>query len=202
MAKEITLDANGFASESGNITVYNYDGGTGVFLGITIETLMAGVGIPAHSTITKPPAVEPGKVAAWNVEAVAWEAKDDHRGETVYSTLDGSEVTVTDIGDYPPKTTTSKPATPYDNWDGKKWVTDKEAQKLGQIAEADAQKELLIAAANACINEQNWPSKLALGRLSDADKAKFNAWLDYIDAVTAVSTSTAPDITWPEKPAS
>ncbi|WP_237680783.1 tail fiber assembly protein [[Erwinia] mediterraneensis] len=95
---------------------------------------------------------------------------------------------------------------PQESWDindetGAVFVDEVRLKKL-QVAEADTQKEALIAAANAYINEQNWPSKLALGRLSDADKAKFNAWLDYIDAVTAVSTSTAPDITWPEKPAS
>ena len=41
---------------------------------------------------------------------------------------------------------------------------------------------------------------MALGRLSDEDKQSFNEWLDYMDALEAVDTSTAPDITWPEIP--
>lgn len=72
--------------------------------------------------------------------------------------------------------------------------------KAIQVQEAEEQRQAMIAEANAYINSQNWPSKLALGRLKDEDKAKFNAWLDYIDAVTAVSISAAPDISWPEQP--
>ncbi|ELY2859502.1 tail fiber assembly protein [Cronobacter sakazakii] len=127
----------------------------------------------------------------------SWILVPDYRGQTVYATDNSGPMEIKLPGEVPEGYTLLVPATPYDNWDGKKWVTDKEAQKLGQIAEADAQKEALIAAANACINEQNWPSKLALGRLSDADKAKFNAWLDYIDELNSLDISEAPDIDWP-----
>ena len=30
--------------------------------------------------------------------------------------------------------------------------------------------------------------------------AQYNLWLDYLDALEAVNTSTAPDITWPQQP--
>lgn len=44
--------------------------------------------------------------------------------------------------------------------------------------------------------------KLQAGRtLTAAETKKLNSVLDYIDAVNEVDTSTAPDITWPEKPA-
>ncbi|WP_082193765.1 tail fiber assembly protein [Citrobacter youngae] len=36
--------------------------------------------------------------------------------------------------------------------------------------------------------------------LTDAEKLRLNAVLDYIDAVTAIDTSTAPDINWPVPP--
>lgn len=43
--------------------------------------------------------------------------------------------------------------------------------------------------------------KLQAGRKLTADEtSKLNAVLDYIDAVNAVDTSTAPDISWPAKP--
>ncbi|WP_275219723.1 tail fiber assembly protein, partial [Citrobacter freundii] len=29
---------------------------------------------------------------------------------------------------------------------------------------------------------------------------QYNAWLDYLDALEAVDTSTAPDITWAQVP--
>lgn len=43
--------------------------------------------------------------------------------------------------------------------------------------------------------------KLQAGRaLSDAEKNKLNATLDYIDAVTVTDIATAPDINWPFPP--
>ncbi|HBA8350087.1 TPA: tail fiber assembly protein, partial [Escherichia coli] len=36
--------------------------------------------------------------------------------------------------------------------------------------------------------------------ISDGDKESLIAWVQYIKAVQAVDTSTAPDITWPEIP--
>ncbi|WGE30735.1 tail fiber assembly protein [Edwardsiella tarda] len=39
-----------------------------------------------------------------------------------------------------------------------------------------------------------------LGIISDGDKAKLTAWMEYIKAVKAVDTSTAPNVAWPLKP--
>lgn len=74
-------------------------------------------------------------------------------------------------------------------------LTQEEYQAL-----AEDEKQRRIAAANAYINSQQWPSRLTLKRLSTAEKATFTAWLDYLDALTAIDTATAPDIVWPEKP--
>lgn len=68
------------------------------------------------------------------------------------------------------------------------------------IAAADGEKQNLINQANVYINAKQWPSKLALGRLLDSEQLQFNVWLDYIDALNAVDTSTAPNIEWPVKP--
>ena len=40
----------------------------------------------------------------------------------------------------------------------------------------------------------------AMGRLKDAEKAQYNAWLDYLDALAVVDTSNTDDIHWPEPP--
>ncbi|EGT5759873.1 tail fiber assembly protein [Cronobacter sakazakii] len=68
------------------------------------------------------------------------------------------------------------------------------------VAMADAQKQSLINEANEHINSKQWPGKAAMGRLKDPEKVQYNAWLDYLDALEAVDTSTAPDITWPDQP--
>lgn len=69
------------------------------------------------------------------------------------------------------------------------------------VAQADTEKQNRIDVANDYINSKQWPGKAAMGRLKDSEKAQYNAWLDYLDALDVVDTSKVPDITWPEKPA-
>lgn len=52
----------------------------------------------------------------------------------------------------------------------------------------------------AHIESEMWNTKLLLGRLSEEEKASFNAYLNYIDALNAVDTSSAPDVDWPMAP--
>lgn len=68
------------------------------------------------------------------------------------------------------------------------------------VALAEIQRQSLVDAANAIIGENQWPSRLQLGRITDEDKAKFIRMLDYLDALSAIETSQAPDINWPELP--
>ncbi|WP_353613013.1 tail fiber assembly protein [Mangrovibacter phragmitis] len=82
------------------------------------------------------------------------------------------------------------------------WVDTPPLSEAELIAAAKSEKNNKTDDANGYINSMQWPSKLALGRLSDSDKALFNEWLDYLDALNAVDTSTAPDITWPTEPGS
>lgn len=69
------------------------------------------------------------------------------------------------------------------------------------IAAAGAEKQNRITVANEFINRKQWPGKAVLQRLKDEDKAQYNLWLDYLDALTAIDTTEAPDINWPEIPA-
>ncbi|AMO48430.1 putative tail fiber assembly protein [Enterobacter sp. FY-07] len=39
-----------------------------------------------------------------------------------------------------------------------------------------------------------------LGDISESDKTKLSAWMDYKSEVKAVDISTAPNVTWPVKP--
>lgn len=67
------------------------------------------------------------------------------------------------------------------------------------VAEAEAEKRAHIDAATSRIVV--WQTKLLMERkLTDAESVSLNAWIDYIDAVTAIDTSTAPDIKWPPLP--
>lgn len=80
------------------------------------------------------------------------------------------------------------------------WVDAPPMTKEAEIAEADAQKQMLIDQANAYMNSKQWPGKAAIGRLKTDELEQYNLWLDYLDALEAVDTSTAPDIIWPQQP--
>ncbi len=80
------------------------------------------------------------------------------------------------------------------------WINVPPLTVEDEIKATITEKKLRVDIANDYINGQQWPSKLVLGRLSDNEKLQFNEWLDYLDAVNAVDTSTAPDIKWPTQP--
>lgn len=186
------------ATEAGDITVFNYDDETREYLSSSVEYLAVGVGIPASSCTDAPGESKEGFAICRTADFTAWEYVADHRGETVYSTETGEPESVSLPGDYPEGTTTLAPATPYDKWDGSKWVTDTEAQQAADVEVAERQKAALLLEAKATISL--WQTELQLGIISDEDKASLIAWMNYIKAVQAVDTSKAPDITWPDKP--
>lgn len=194
-----TFNSTGLAESAGNVTVFNYDPLSGEYEGESDEYLAEGVGIPANSTLIVPPDEETGKARVFSDGA--WALVSDHRGEQVYHTADGSVVTISQLGEYPEGTTVEAPGTVYDKWDGAKWVTDADAQKAAEVSAAESKRNLLISLANDFMNSKQWPGKAAMGRLTDTEKSLYNTWLDYLDALNAVDTTTAPDITWPQTPA-
>ena len=197
--EQAILGKDGYALNDGEIIVHNYDGETREYISTSTEYLAVGVGIPACSCLDAPGAHKTGYAICRSVELNSWEYVPDHRGEVVYSTETGDTKEITVPGDYPENTTTIAPLTPYDKWDGEKWVTDTEAQHSAALDAAEAQRQSLINAAMASISLIQL--KLQAGRkLTQPENTRLNAVLDYIDAVTATDTSTAPDVIWPELP--
>ncbi|MFA1020393.1 tail fiber assembly protein [Enterobacter sp. SAT-E-asb] len=196
------LNNDHIAVVAGDITVFNYDVLTREYLSESVETLPVGVGIPANSCIDAPGDKKEGFVICRTANLTAWEYVMNHRGETVYNTETGEPFTITLLGDYPEKTTPHAPATPYDKWDGSKWVTDLNARHLAEVASAETEKQSRIDKANEYINSKQWPGKAAIGRLKVEELAQYNLWLDYLDALEDTNPSSAPDISWPIPPAS
>ena len=75
-----------------------------------------------------------------------------------------------------------------------------ETDKDQLIHAALLEKQGRISSANYTMNSKQWPGKAAIGRLKDDELAKYNVWLDYLDALYAVDVSNAPDIKWPTEP--
>ncbi|EFL6551621.1 tail fiber assembly [Escherichia coli] len=193
------LNSAFIATVAGEITVYNYRGDTREYISSSLEYLPVGVGIPANSCTDAPGTHKAGYAICRSADFNSWEYVPDHRGEIVYGIETGESKEITVPGDYPENTTTFAPLTPYDKWDGEKWVTDTEAQHSAAVDAAEVQRQSLIDAARASISLIQL--KLQAGRkLTQAETTRLNAVLDYIDAVTAIDTSTAPDIIWPVFP--
>ncbi|MEC4222604.1 tail fiber assembly protein [Escherichia coli] len=193
------LNSKLIAIKAGDIIIYNYDGETREYISTSTEYLAVGVGIPACSCLDAPGSNKAGYAICRSVDLNSWEYVPDHRGETVYSTETGQKVTISDIGDYPENTTTKAPSTQFDKWNGTEWVTDNDEQRAAAVAAAEAQRQSLIDTAMASISLIQL--KLQAGRnLTQSETSRLNTVLDYIDAVTATDTSTAPDVIWPELP--
>lgn len=195
---EAKLNDKLIATQSGYVTVYNYDELSQEYLSSSHEFLMAGVGIPANSVVDVPLENKIGYAICRSIENGRWEYISDHRGKTLYKCGTGEPVLINNLGDYPDDLTTLKPATPYDRWNGTTWVTDTEAMKNQQIVEAERKKSELLADAKNMISE--WQTELQLGLIDEADKASLISWLAYIKDVKAVETNDAPDLEWPTPP--
>ncbi|MCZ3383899.1 tail fiber assembly protein [Kosakonia sp. SOY2] len=68
------------------------------------------------------------------------------------------------------------------------------------VLDAEFLRSMKIDAANTYMNNKQWPGKAALGRLKGDELAQYVRWLDYLDSLYAVDTSTAPGIAWPSLP--
>lgn len=53
----------------------------------------------------------------------------------------------------------------------------------------------------AALNVSGWQTKLLLGRkLTSAEEKSLNSWLDYMDSVQAIDTSSKDAVEWPQEP--
>ena len=191
------FDSAGLATEPGEIRCFYYDPFSLEYAGFSDEFIHIGVSLPGYSTAIVPGAEISGYARVFT--GGSWEQREDYRGATVYSTADRSAVVVDYIGAIKDGYVRISPLTPYDKWDGEKWVTDAEAQHSAAVDTAEAHRQLLVDAAMASISLIQL--KLQAGRkLTQAETTRLNAVLDYIDAVTETDTSTAPDIEWPVSP--
>lgn len=87
------------------------------------------------------------------------------------------------------------------SYDGKKFTPPPELDKTLEqwVVEANQHRNALLAQADDVT--VYWRAELALGIITDEDKASLILWLTYIKQLQAVDTSTAPEINWPTPPA-
>ncbi|WP_455811885.1 tail fiber assembly protein [Pseudomonas graminis] len=191
------FDENGNAIETLETTVHGFDSDSGEFISSYDIRIIAGTGIPGLSTLTAPPKDKAGYARI--CQDGGWTYARDLRGQTIYATATAQAQQITRLGEVPDGYVTDAPATPYDAWNGKKWVTDTDAQKSAQVVQLEALRTSLLSKADDIMRD--WRDELSLGVISDDDKAKLLNWLDYKKRVKAVDISLGESIIWPEEPA-
>lgn len=78
------------------------------------------------------------------------------------------------------------------------WVDLPAPTQAEVVSAAESKKQTLLDNVNS--RTQLWQTQLALGIITDADKATLITWMKYAQAVQAIDTSFAPDIVWPVSP--
>ncbi len=111
------------------LKIYNLRPDTQEFIGRSDCYIPAHTGLPANCTLTPPPEIPAGSAAVYHAEQDKWSLVADHRGQTVYSIIDGSPQLITSLGDLPDGTVSTAPAERYMKWDGSAWVHDADAEK-------------------------------------------------------------------------
>lgn len=138
-------------------------------------------------TFLEPPEAEDGKAVQWDGEN--WTQVADHRGETVYSTIDGTAFFIDEIGDYPDGYTKDHKPSGYHVWNADINAWEFDNQYLWDVARV--QRDALLTACD-------WTM------VPDAptDKA---AWTVYRQALrdlpdNQAEVETLDDIIWPTSP--
>uniref|UniRef100_UPI0035C6E848 tail fiber assembly protein n=1 Tax=Serratia quinivorans TaxID=137545 RepID=UPI0035C6E848 len=192
------LNVNGLAIEAGWLTVYSIEPVQREYQQASQEYLPEGVGLPALSFSDKPTLPKSSFALVRSTDGTRWESLPDFRGTDVYNTVTGKLQTITTIGELPQDVTLLAPQTPYDKWDGDKWVTDTDAQHQAVVDAAQqelAQRQQAAATAIA-------PLEIAvkLGMATEEEKTTLTAWETYSVLLNRVDITKAPDIKWPQQP--
>ncbi|MGO2347873.1 MAG: tail fiber assembly protein, partial [Providencia sp.] len=178
---------------------YIADPATREYVNASMENIYFDVSVSAGAYIDAPELpTKAGFAVVRSKDETKWEIVADHRTKTAHSTETRQPTEIDFIGDLPPTLTLLEPQTEFDVWNGKKWVTDIEAQKASFIAIAESEKvqRLQEAEQNILMLER----KVRLEMATDEEVALLKQWEIYSIKVADIDTSTAPDIEWPEKP--
>lgn len=187
------FDDNGLAIEAGNIRCFYYCPVTGEYTGWSDEYINIGVSMPGNSTDIDPGEAVAGKVSLFT--GTDWRLEEDHRGDTVYSVKYKQASVIDYIGPVRDGFVVVAPTSPFDKWDGQKWVADAEAQHAADVAEAEQKKAFLLEEANMAIAPLQ--DAFELDMATDAEKALLLEWKKH--RVLLMRVDTAKPV-WPPYP--
>ncbi|EMD1716026.1 tail fiber assembly protein [Providencia stuartii] len=197
--EQAEIGQNGLATKAGWIKTYIADPTTREYLNANMEYIYFDVSVSAGAYTDAPELpTKTGFAVVRSEDGSKWEIVTDNRGKTAYSTETRQPIEVDFIGDLPETLTLLEPKTEFDAWNGKKWVTDTEAQKAALIEQAEQEKSQRLDEANNMLTYLQ--DSIDTGLATDEEAAALQAWKKYRVLLNRVDTSLAPNIEWPEKP--
>ena len=123
-----------FSDEAQILTVYNFSQDSQEYIGESDAYIAPNTGLPNYCTLISPPEKVPGFTPVWENET--WRLIEDHRGQTVYNKVDGSQLIIQELGQLPENVTVISPTGSFERWDGEKWqpsITDAKEAKYSAI---------------------------------------------------------------------
>ncbi|MBP6518317.1 tail fiber assembly protein [Shewanella sp.] len=197
--EQAEIGENGLALKAGWIKTYIADPATREYINASMENIYFDVSVSAGAYTDAPELpTKAGFAVVRSQDETKWEVVADYRTKTAYSTETRQPTEINFIGDLPPTLTLLEPKTEFDTWNGKKWVTDVEAQKASFVAIADNEKAQRLEDAEQQILMLE--RKVRLDMATDEEAALLKQWEIYSIKVSDIDTSIAPDIDWPVKP--
>lgn len=191
------FDENGLATVPGWAEVYCCHPLTREYTGKSMDEVPLGCSLKADAYPDKPELPAPGFAIVRCEDGKRWLHVEDHRGKTAYDKTTKEKVLISTVGALPDGLTLLEPLTPFDKWNGKKWVTDKTEQHAHEVAVAESQKQSLLAEAEQAIAMLE--RKVRLGMATNEDEIKLTEWEIFSVKVADTDTSLVPDINWPQK---
>lgn len=169
--------------------IYRYHPMTGVYAGSAEWTPpYPGIALPGNATTEAPPECEAGTVAVYRDGA--WVTLEDHRGETVYSTVTSIAKIIAAPGPLPNDVTALEPPD-YPIWDAdaEAWTQDASARDTAMAEAVRAERDRRLA-------ECDW-TQMPDAPLDDTARA---AWTIYRQALRDVPQQAGfPEaVAWPD----
>ncbi|EPW8574093.1 tail fiber assembly protein [Morganella morganii] len=193
------FDNNGLAVVAGWAKVYRCHPVTREFIGAAMDNVPLGASVVADAYLD-----EPDIPSAQNIAIVrspddkSWLHVPDYRGSVAYDKDTMQQTEITELGELPEHLTLVAPETPFDKWNGKKWVADKAEKQEYEAAAAERQKQSLLAEAEHTIAMLE--RKIRLGMATDEDKETLTRWEIFSVNVIDTDISTGINTNFPQKP--
>ncbi len=193
------FDENGLAVIPGWVKIYRAHPYTREYIGAAMDNVPYGGSVVGDAYLDEPeiPLV-PNMAIVRASDGKSWLHVPDYRGSVAYDKETMQQTEITAPGELPDHLTLVAPETPFDKWNGKKWVTDKAEKQEYEAAAAERQKQSLLAEAEQTIALLE--RKVRLGMATDEDKETLTRWEIFSVNVIDTDISTGINTNFPQKP--